>query len=141
MLHVYSSEPEPKLSVPRKHTSIFRAWCSRLKEGELPKAVQAVNDYIDEQIADHVQGEADIVMCSSTTPGTDWTGTPYEPLYDAVGKDTDEAAKFFGLLMWYVVTSREDTFWLGQGRKELEEGSSVDDGLLKGKYYIYRGGE
>ena len=54
--------------------------------------------------------ETDIVK-SSYLPGSDWNGTPYQPIYHAVGEDVQLAALFYGLLVWRAVQLRREGWY------------------------------
>jgi hypothetical protein len=58
------------------------------------------------------------VDTSSWIPGADWTGTVFQPIYEACGEDENAAALFFGLLVWQVVMDREDCWSFGRYEKE-----------------------
>ena len=47
-------------------------------------------------------------------PGADWTDTPYEPIYYAVGESWEMARFFFGLIVWNVFLSRPETWSFGR---------------------------
>jgi len=51
------------------------------------------------------------VDTSSWIPGSDWTGTPFEPIYHACGQNQEAAGLFFGLLVWQVVMDRNQDCW------------------------------
>jgi hypothetical protein len=50
------------------------------------------------------------IKTSSWIPGSDWTGTVYEPIYHACNEDEVASAKFFGLIVWHVFLDHEE-FW------------------------------
>jgi hypothetical protein len=51
------------------------------------------------------------VITSSWVPGSDWTGTVFEPIYtSACFHDQEEAAKCFGLFLWVTVQRRADAW-------------------------------
>ena len=52
-------------------------------------------------------------------PGHDWTGTVFEPIYDACGKNVTQAGMFFGLIVFDLLMNREDRVW-GFGRFEKD---------------------
>lgn len=65
---------------------------------------------------------------SSWIPGKDWTGTVYDPIFEACGFDEVAAAKFFGQIVWHVVMDLPSCW--ASGRYEL-------DGVqLKGRTYF-----
>jgi hypothetical protein len=74
------------------------------------------------------QIEGTTIVCSSFMPGTDWSGTPYQPIYDALG-DERLAAMCFGLFVWEVVLAREEEWFVG--RFELND--------VQGLTYFRRG--
>jgi hypothetical protein len=65
---------------------------------------------------------------SSWIPGKDWTGTVYDPIFNACGLDEIAAAKFFGQIVWQVVMDLK-TCW-SSGHYEL---NGVE---LKGRTYF-----
>tara|TARA_R110002072_G_scaffold30353_2_gene94844 strand:+ start:3477 stop:3854 length:378 start_codon:yes stop_codon:yes gene_type:complete len=62
--------------------------------------------------------DADEVQTSSWIPGSDWTGTIWEPIYSkACMGDVTQAALFFGLLVWRVALDHPEVW--GFGRYQL----------------------
>lgn len=52
-------------------------------------------------------------------PGSDWTGTPFEPIYTKAARgDFDRAAMFFGQLVWFVIMNRRNVW--GSGRYQVD---------------------
>jgi hypothetical protein len=52
-------------------------------------------------------------------PGSDWTGTPFEPIYTKAARgDFDRSAMFFGQLVWYTIMNRPETW--GSGRYQVD---------------------
>jgi hypothetical protein len=58
------------------------------------------------------------VDTSSWVPGSNWTGTVFQPIYDACRQDEVAAGRFFGLLVWQVVMDREDCWSFGRYEKD-----------------------
>jgi hypothetical protein len=70
---------------------------------------------IDELI-DESGGE---VATAGWLPGSDWTGTPFEPIYTrAAPSDFDRSAMFFGQLVWFTIMQRPERW--ASGRYEVE---------------------
>ncbi len=93
------------------HGAEYRAW-------------RAALDRIDSRAYHRIHAELDSrfdereVDTSSWIPGSDWTGTVWEPIYHACGEDPVGAGLFFGLLVWQVVMDREDCWSFGRYEKE-----------------------
>ena len=52
-------------------------------------------------------------------PGSDWTGTPFEPIYTkAAREDFGRSAMFFGQLVWYAVMDRPERW--GSGKYQVD---------------------
>ena len=98
-----------KAKVP--HEPEFNALRGRLSEGEFDEMVARINQLIDESGAE--------IATAGWLPGSDWTGTPFEPIYTkAARRDYDQSARFFGQLVWYTVMQRPETW--GSGQYEVE---------------------
>ena len=52
-------------------------------------------------------------------PGHDWTGTVYEPIYEACKENVTQAGMFFGLIVFKLLMERQDKTW-GFGRYEKD---------------------
>ena len=76
----------------------YRRYLHNLAKNVHPLAIQSAKQ------AFHAELAAGIVT-TSWVPGTDWTGTAYQALYDALNDET-EAAKFFGLVACECVIER-----------------------------------
>ena len=52
-------------------------------------------------------------------PGSDWTGTPFEPIFTvAARQDYQRSALFFGQLVWFVIMQRPEAW--GSGRYQVD---------------------
>ena len=89
------------------HESEFRQWSRNLPSADFQNICVALNEYVD------TQGRGEIAT-SSWIPGADWTGTPYEPIYHAVGDSWEMARFFFGLIVWNVFLNRSETWSFGR---------------------------
>ena len=58
------------------------------------------------------------VDTSSWIPGSDWSNTPFQPIYRACEEDETAAGLFFGLLVWKVVMDRDDCWSFGRYEKD-----------------------
>ena len=89
------------------HKKFFDASKNWLSDDEYETMVDELNRIVQKSIDD---GE-DIVV-SSFIPGSDWSGTVWEPIYTkACGFDFDHSAQFFGLLVCQVLIDRPETWY------------------------------
>lgn len=79
----------------------------RLPAGDFQTITNALNHYID------TAGHGEIIT-TSWIPGKDWSGGPYNPVYEAVGQDWNMARFFFGLIVWNVMMSRPEPWSFGR---------------------------
>jgi hypothetical protein len=99
---------KPILSVP--YRARFDAMTARLSPAEFDAIVSHINALIDGVGAD--------IATAGWLPGNDWTGTHFQPIYDkAARRSYDQAAKFFGLLVWHTVMQRPETWASGRYQK------------------------
>lgn len=83
---------------------------NRLSEAEFEAMVARVDELINESGAE--------IATAGWLPGSDWTGTPFEPIYAKAARgDFDRSALFFGQLVWYTVMKRPERW--ASGRYEL----------------------
>lgn len=83
------------------HEQEFNFWRGKLSDADYERVVEAINEAIGD----------DEVSTAGWIPGHDWTGTPYEPLYYACGKNTEQAGRFFGLIVFKLLMDRQDRAW------------------------------
>ena len=89
------------------HPVEYETWKNQLKIAE----IEAIFDELDSCVS-----EAN-VRTSSWIPGHNWTGTVYQPIYDAC-QDWETAAKFFGLILWEVMMKRDKAWCFGRYEKD-----------------------
>ena len=96
------------------YKSQFDTLRARLSGEEFDAMVARVNELIDES-----GGE---VATAGWLPGSDWTGTPFEPIYTkAAREDFTRSALFFGQLVWYTITKRPEAWASGKYQVEGED--------------------
>ncbi|MEI7831634.1 MAG: hypothetical protein WCJ56_00315 [bacterium] len=85
------------------HRPVFNRWMKKLSMTDYQAVVNALNDYCD---------KAKEMVKSSYIPGKVWQA-PYDTLHIACNGDEQQAAFFFGLLLWTVIQQRRDewVFW------------------------------
>ncbi len=89
------------------HKKFFDASKSWLSDDEYKAMIDELNRIIQKSIDDN----SDIVV-SSFIPGSNWSGTVWDPIYTkACGFDFDHSAQFFGLLVCQVLIDREETWY------------------------------
>jgi len=89
------------------HKKFFDASKQWLSDAEYQAMIDELNRIIQNSIDDN----SDIVV-SSFIPGSDWSGTVWDPIYTkACGSDFDHAAQFFGLLVCQVLIDREEEWY------------------------------
>lgn len=89
------------------HKQQFDSWMKNLSTQDYSKIVDTLNDRVD---------RSDI-NTSSWIPGSDWSGTVYEPIYHACGDNKEVSGLFFGLILFKILMERQDAVW-GFGRYE-----------------------
>lgn len=89
----------------------FEALRRRLSSAEFDAMVERINELIDASGAE--------IATAGWLPGSDWTGTPFEPIYmKAARGDFDRSAMFFGQLVWYAIMERPERW--GSGRYQVD---------------------
>lgn len=84
---------------------------SRLSNADFEAMVARINELIDASGAE--------IATAGWLPGSDWTGTPFEPIYAIAARhDYQRSAMFFGQLVWYVVMTRPEPW--GSGRYQVD---------------------
>ena len=91
------------------HAHDYARWRKHISDADYDKIVEAINEQIDSHD----------VNTAGWIPGSDWTGTVYEPLYYACGRNETQAGLFFGLIVFKELMERTDYVW-GFGRFEKD---------------------
>lgn len=92
MLYSLEDMLNPIREIP--HRREYTIWRNRLTVDEYEALVAALTLKLD----------GGKVLTSSFIPGKDWTGTPYQIIYEkACAENVQHAAFFFGLIMWDAV--------------------------------------
>lgn len=89
------------------HKKDYLNWRSHLSDADYDKIIADLEQRID----------SDEIHTAGWIPGHDWTGTVYEPIYYACGRNVRQAGMFFGLILFHYLMERPDTVW-GFGRFE-----------------------
>jgi hypothetical protein len=98
--------------IPYEHD--FKAYRARITDQEYEAIMDRLNGLVDADISKGTD-----IQTSSWMPGRDWSGTPFDPIYQkAARKDHTASAKFFGLLVWIMFMNRPEK-WTS-GRFELD---------------------
>ncbi len=101
---LYSLESDSYIEhIPHKHD--YDKWRSRISD----EHYQAIYDELNSRIS------GSDIETSSWIPGSDWSGTVFQPIYeDACNFDETAAAKFFGLILWHVVMEHDEVWAFGR---------------------------
>lgn len=91
------------------HKKDFDNWMKNLSVEDYKRIKDALNEKIDQND----------INTAGWLPGHDWTGTVFEPIYDACGKNVTLSGMFFGLIVFDLLMNREDRVW-GFGRFEKD---------------------
>ena len=84
---------------------------SRLSNADFEAMVARINELIDASGAE--------IATAGWLPGSDWTDTPFEPIYAIAARhDYQRSAMFFGQLVWYPVMTRPEPW--GSGRYQVD---------------------
>ena len=61
------------------------------------------------------------IQTAGWMPGKDWTGTPFQPIYEKAARHSEEAAaRCFGLMVWEVFMERPEKWTSGRFEKDGE---------------------
>ena len=103
---VYNNKEITRIPHKREHDICM----SRLSDCE----IQGIKDEILRRI------DGDEIATAGWIPGSDWTDTPFHPIYEkACLLDEEASGKCFGLLVWVTLMEHED-YW-GFGRYEIKD--------------------
>jgi hypothetical protein len=93
----------------------FTIWKNRLTSVEYETLVTV--------LAERVSGQQ--ICTSSWLPGTDWTNTPFQIIYEkACNYDEQHAAMFFGLILWDTMMRHADTWCFGKFHQNNVKGTT-----------------
>jgi hypothetical protein len=104
---IYSIE-HCKIISKLPHEREFKAWGKRISDNDYNVIIDDLNKKID----------GDEIHTAGWMPGHDWTGTIFEPIYHACGKNINTAALFFGLIVFKVFMERNDYWSCGRYEKD-----------------------
>lgn len=95
LIEVGTGKPITKVPLPERF---------RLLQRLTPEELEAIDKRINELI-DAAGGD---IATAGWLPGGDWTGTPFDPIYQkAARRDYKLAAQLFGLRVWHVIMGYE----------------------------------
>ncbi len=90
----------------------YRDFMSRLTDSDIAAIKSCLNEMID----------GDEIHTAGWMPGSDWTGTPFDPIYQkAARKSFAASARCFGLMVWEVFMERPEKWTSGRFEKDGEE--------------------
>lgn len=99
-------------TIPYKHE--FNIWKKRLTEDEYNGLIDILTEKIN----------SNEIHTSSWIPGSDWTNTPFQIIYDKACEYNEEhSAMFFGLILWDAVM-RHPECW-AFGHYNFKNGSEI----------------
>lgn len=79
----------------------YRRYMSRMTPDDIAAIKAALNEMID----------GDRIHTAGWMPGNDWTGTPFQAIYEKSARSSHEgSAKCFGLMVWEVFMERPETW-------------------------------
>jgi len=74
---------------------------------------------IEEKLEGMIDG--DRIHTAGWMPGSDWTHTPFQAIYETCGQDKEEAGRCFGLIVWKIFEKRQETWASAHGMKDGRE--------------------
>ncbi len=84
-----------------KNQQDFDNFMKKISAFDYQRIVKEINKYIDNNKK----------FAAAWIPGTDWTGTVYEPIAIACANNKTEAGYFFGLIVFDLLMNRRDKTW------------------------------
>jgi len=100
--------------IPRRRQEQFNVWRSNLSDSDYEAVIEKINEYVDAVPPDEP-------FVSSFIPGSDWTGTVYQPLYIACGQSVEQSGWFFGLIVWQVMIDHEEEWYFKLADKDSDD--------------------
>jgi len=89
----------------------YRRFMSRLTAEEISAAKARLDGLID----------GTEIQTAGWMPGKDWTGTPFQPIYEKAARYSEgTAARCFGLMVWEVFMERPEKWTSGRFEKDGE---------------------
>ena len=86
------------------HMNEFNIWRSRLTDEQVAAIRAELRSRID----------GDEIFTSSFSPGSDWTGTAFQLIYECACRcDEEAAARCFGLFLWMEMMEHRDAWGFG----------------------------
>jgi hypothetical protein len=86
------------------HRQVYNRYRSRLTTLEF--------DAIFNELTSRITGTS--IVTAGWLPGSDWTGTPFQPLFNACDQDFDVSRKMFGIIVWIVVQTHHASWSFGR---------------------------
>ena len=87
------------------HKNEYDLWMSRLTKEDILA--------IKTEICGRIEG--DEIATAGWIPGSDWSNTPFQPIYEKACRfDVISAGKCFGLMVWQVIMEHEDRWAFGR---------------------------
>jgi len=117
---LYSIDGREITDIPGRRRANFDTWVGNLAPADYDDVRRAINEYVDGVPTDKP-------FNSSFVPGNNWTGTPYQPLYNACQRNEEHSGWFFGLILWQVMIDHSDDWFF--------KPSDKDDGILGTVYW------
>jgi hypothetical protein len=87
------------------HRETYERWLRNLDRKDFERIIETLHEKMD----DTPDGEH--VITSSYIPGSDWSNTPYHPIYEACGENWEAARLFFGQLVWQAVQMHSERWY------------------------------
>jgi len=106
-------------SIP--HREDYERWRANLSDSDYKAIIDELH---------RIMNEGD-VFTSSYLPGSDWTGTVYQPIYIACGESFDAAKLFYGILVWIAVQLHPEEWRFT--RQERDDESLIGLTYFRGK--------
>lgn len=96
-------------SVP--YAAEYARYMAAMSPAEIAAIKAALNDMID----------GTEIQTAGWMPGSDWTGTVFEPIYFKAARESySGSAKCFGLMVWEVFMERPERWYSGRFEKDGE---------------------
>ena len=89
----------------------YRAWMALMTAAEIGAIKAELNSMIN----------GTEIQTAGWMPGSDWRGTPFQPIYEKAARyNPDIAAQCFGLMVWDVFMARPEKWTSGRFEKDGE---------------------